>query len=239
VAVQADEVKVDAQPGMGKKDLLVFTAVVTTILGTRHFTAPTCGELRQQVGAWLAVLGVHKGLKRLLMIGDGAKWIRDWFEKMNLRGSAMVLCWYHLVKRCEQQLSMACHGRDHRKAVQAEVLGHLWEGRVDAARAALVARRGEMRNRKAFDELLAYLDARRPYLPNYRARREAGLWIASTQVEKFNDWSVSERCKGRGMAWTTEGVNALAAMKAARCNGELSEWRRTRKLAPWPAKDAA
>jgi hypothetical protein len=60
------------------------------------------------------------------------------------------------------------------------------------------------------DGLIGYLEKRRPDLPNYRARKEAGLWIASTRVEKFNDWSVSQRGKWRGMSWTPAGVVALA-----------------------------
>ena len=49
-------------------------------------------------------------------------------------------------------------------------------------------------------------------------------------MEKFNDWAVSARCKHQGMSWTPQGVLALAAMEAARCNGELDRWRRDREL---------
>ena len=51
-------------------------------------------------------------------------------------------------------------------------------------------------------------------------------------MEKWNDWAVSERCKGRGMSWTAEGVLALAVLEAARRNGELDAWRRDRRLPP-------
>ncbi len=80
-----------------------------------------------------------------------------------------------------------------------------------------------MRNVKYAQELMQFLEARRPYLPDYRARKRAGLWIASTRVEKLNDWTISERCKGRGMAWTVDGVNAVGAMEIARRNDELAE----------------
>jgi len=49
-------------------------------------------------------------------------------------------------------------------------------------------------------------------------------------VEKYNDWAVSERCKHRGMSWSPPGVLALAALEAARRNGELDAWRRDRAL---------
>jgi hypothetical protein len=55
----------------------------------------------------------------------------------------------------------------------------------------------------------------------YQQRHRAGLWIASTRVEKSNDWEVSGRCKHQGMSWTPQGVLALAALEASRRNGEL------------------
>ena len=49
-------------------------------------------------------------------------------------------------------------------------------------------------------------------------------------MEKFNDWAVSGRCKQRGMSWASAGVLPLAALEAARENGELDAWRRTGSL---------
>ncbi len=237
--VQADEVKVKAQPGRGVKALLVFTAVVLSAAGTRHFSAASTTDLWRQVSAYLVLLQVPQGGLRLLVLADGARWIREWFARVKLRGAAMMLCWYHLLKRCEQLLSLSCRGREHREQVLAAIAGHLWEGRVDQAVNVLAARRGEMKNSKACDDLMAYLRDRKPYLPNYKARRDAGLWIASTRVEKLNDWAVSERCKGRGMAWTVEGVNALAALEMARRNNELEHWRNAAALPPWLPRPAA
>ncbi|MGC8640471.1 MAG: hypothetical protein ACP5XB_11405 [Isosphaeraceae bacterium] len=65
---------------------------------------------------------------------------------------------------------------------------------------------------------------------DYQQRQRAGLWIASTRVEKDNDWAVSGRCKHQGMSWSPEGVLALAALEAARRNGEIDAWRRDRVL---------
>jgi hypothetical protein len=56
------------------------------------------------------------------------------------------------------------------------------------------------------------------------------VWIASTRVEKFNDWAVSGRFKHRGMSWSPQGVLVLAALEAARRNGELDAWRQDGEL---------
>jgi hypothetical protein len=104
---------------------------------------------------------------------------------------------------------------------------------VDEALEVLTSHRQEMRVRPALDQLVQYIQNRRPYLPNYKQRREAGLWIASNRVEKLNDWTVSQRCKHKGMDWTRDGVLALAVLESARRNGELAAWRRTRTLPAW------
>ena len=100
-----------------------------------------------------------------------------------------------------------------------------------------------VRNPAAVEELIAYLEKRRAYIPNYQQRQRAGLWIASTRVEKYNDWAVSARRKHQGMSWSPQGVLALAALEAARRNGELDAWRRDGALPeralPEPVRKAA
>jgi hypothetical protein len=87
-----------------------------------------------------------------------------------------------------------------------------------------------VRNPRAVEDLIGYLEKRREFIPDYQERRRAGSWMASTLVEKFNDWAVSGRCKYQGMSWTPQGVLALAVLEAARCNGELDHWRQDREL---------
>src|SRR5262249_5303742 len=162
----------------------------------------------------------------------------DGLEGGGLRGKVMIVCCYHLKKRCEKCLSRACRGRAHRRQVEAPVLEALWHGRVGEAIAALRSRAGEMKDLEALEELIGYLEARRPYLPDYAARRQAGLWIASNRVEKFNDWSVSVRGNRGGLGWTAGGVVGLALREGARRNGELAQWGEEGSLPAWEAPPA-
>jgi hypothetical protein len=198
-----------------------------------HFAAQSPQDLMVEVAGLLAALGVEEGHRRLLFLADGARWIRDWFEGLKVKDKAMLLCWYHLVKRSEQLLSLACRGRPHRAAVQGPALHHLWHGRIEEALQLLRQSRQPMKKPEALDERVGYLEARKPYLADYAARREAGLWIASNRVEKFNDHAISGRCKHQGMAWTAEGVEALARLQAADGNGERAHFRRRGELPAW------
>ena len=140
-------------------------------------------------------------------------------------------------------MSSAGGPKDLRRAFEKALLGQLWEGRVDSAIELLKGALEWVRNSAAVEELIAYLEKRRAYIPDYQQRQRAGLWIASTRVEKYNDWAVSARCKHQGMSWSPQGVLALAALEAARRDGELDAWRRDGALPgralPEPVRKAA
>jgi hypothetical protein len=230
VIVVPDEVVTKAQATTGRKTVWTYTAVVM-VAGLRYaFAEATAEGLWSQVGALLIELGVPRGERRLLVLGDGAGWIRAWYEGLGVASRGMIICWWHLRKRCYEQMSLAGGPKDRRRALEKELLGRLWEGDVVAAVARLRRALEWVRTPKAVEDLIGYLEKRRGFIPDYRERRRAGLWIASTRVEKLNDWAVSGRCKGRGMSWSSPGVLALAAMEVARRNEELEYWRREHEL---------
>jgi hypothetical protein len=243
VIVEPDEVKTKAQPSSGRKEVWTYTAVVL-VAGLRYCLAEATAEgLWLQVSALLLELGVLDGERRLLVLGDGASWIRTWFEGLGIDSRAMVLCWWHLRKRCYESMSSAGGPKDRRRAFEKQLLGQLWVGEVGAAIELLRGALEWVRNPSAVEDLIGYLEKRRAYIPDYEQRQRAGLWIASTRVEKYNDWAVSGRCKHRGMSWSEPGVLALAAFEAARRNGELDEWRQVGTLPerplPEPVRQAA
>jgi Uncharacterised protein family (UPF0236) len=243
VIVEPDEVKTKAQHATGRKEIWTFTAVVL-VAGSRYaFAEATAEGLWFQVSALLLELGVLDGGRRLLVLGDGASWIRTWFEGLGISSKVMILCWWHLRKRCYESMSSAGGPKDRRRGFEKELLGQLWKGEVETAIQLLRAALEWVRNPASVEELIGYLEKRRSYIPNYEQRQRAGLWIASTRVEKSNDWMVSARCKHQGMSWSPQGVLALAALEAARRNGELDEWRRDRALPerplPAPIRKAA
>ena len=226
VIVEPDEVKTKAQPSTGRKEVWTYTAVVL-VAGLRYaFAEATAEGLWLQVSALLLELGVLSGERRLLVLGDGAAWIRTWFEGLgiSLQSDDLVL-----VAPSETMLRTdEFGGRPQGSSPRVR----------EGAAGAVVGREGGCRDRTserglgvgeepaAVEELIAYLEKRRAYIPDYQQRQRAGLWIASTRVEKYNDWAVSARCKHQGMSWSPQGVLALAALEAARRNGELDAWRR-------------
>ena len=86
----------------------------------------------------------------------------------------MILCWWHLRKRCSEQMSSAGGPKDLRRAFEKELLGPLREGKVTAAIELLKGAWRWVRNPAAVEELIAYLEQRRAYIPDYQQRQRGG-----------------------------------------------------------------
>jgi len=149
-----------------------------------------------------------------------------WFKPIQL-----ILDWYHLEKRCKQQLSSALKGRLIRNAVLEPLLPCLWHGCVDRAMAVLqTIAPAKIKDQEALADLIGYLERNRPYLPCYAVRKRLGLRNSSNVGEKANDLVVSDRQKHNGMSWSRCGSVALAAVTALVRNREYTRWFQTRTL---------
>ena len=72
------------------------------------------------------------------------------------------------------KLSSAGGPKDRRRALEKELLGHLWEGKVDTAVERLRGAMEWVRNPRALEDLIGYLEKRREYIPDYQERQPAG-----------------------------------------------------------------
>ena len=201
------EVQAKELTSSGRKEVWTYTAVVL-VAGLRYCLAEATAEgLWLQASALLLELGVLGGKRRLLVLGDGAAWIRTWFESLGISYKAMVLCWWHLRKRCYESMSSAGGPKDRRRAFEKELLGKLWRGEVEAAIELLRGALEWVRNPPAVEELIGYLERRRGGLiPNPSSSNGPGCRSRAPPVETCNDWAVSARCKHRGMSWSPPGV---------------------------------
>ena len=155
--VEPDEVKTKEQLSTGRKEIWTSTAVVL-VAGLRYEMADSSMDgLWLQVWALLFELEVLGGGRRLLVLGDGASWIRTWFESLGIDPKAMIVCWWHLRKRCSECLSLAGGPKDRRRALEKALLDRLWEAKVDEAMARLREAAEWVRNPKALEDLLIYL----------------------------------------------------------------------------------
>ena len=214
------------------------TARVVTAEGTRYLSGVGESFLRLLLVMLFLCCGHGKqdraAHRSLLLLADGARWIRTFFNTLQqkLPDSRMFLDWFHLKKKCSELCSMICRGRKAKGKLLHHVLGSLWQGQVAGAIEALEAYRPEAKNLAKLEELIGYLREREPYIPNYRQRRRERHYIGSGHVEKANDLLVAQRQKGKGMHWSLETSDSLAALRTLMLNGGWDRYWRGREHLP-------
>jgi hypothetical protein len=229
IVAATDDVEVRRPERKGK--LYIRTARVATREGFRYLSG--CGDaVLDQLYLLLLLCGGTHGL--LTLLGDGARWIRTFFtERLTVFiHRELVLDWYHLLKKCYTLTSMICRGRKAKAVLMGRLIPHLWRGKVTEATDILQAYRPECRNEEKLDELIDYLTAREPYIVNYKERRAQRIYIGSGHAEKACDLIVSRRQKHKGMHWSEETADGLAALKTLVLNNGWDLYWQERKVLP-------
>src|SRR6266567_2670516 len=166
--------------------------------------------------------GQEAVLRRVVVIGDGAKWI--WEHVATIFGSERVeiLDWYH----CAQHvwaIGNAVYGVGTTETAawvdQAKDL--IWErGPADllALLATLQASTEEGRKVLATERGYFRANAQRIHYPTYR---ELGLPIGSGAVESAAKHLVQQRMKRAGMRWSDLGARAILHLRCAMLNAAI------------------
>ncbi|HLB47745.1 MAG TPA: hypothetical protein VJL59_12125 [Anaerolineales bacterium] len=194
------------------------TAYVRTAEGCRYLSGSLEMVLRQ-LFLLLRLCGGSVQTK-VLLLGDGARWIMRFFQERlaTWPAAALILDWYHCRKKCYDLTSLICRGRKAKAELLGLLLKHLWRGQVQDALDILEEYRPLARNIEKLDELINYLSSRREFIPNYRERRAQRQYIGSAHVEKGNDLIVARRQKHQGMHWSEQTSDALAALRTLMLN---------------------
>jgi len=207
------------------------TARIATATGYRYLSGVGAAFLQRLHVAALLCLGP---LSSLLLIADGARWIRSFFTDTlaAVADKTMILDWQHLKQKCLELSSRICRGKLAKARFLRWLYRRLWRGDVAAAITVLETHRSAARNEAKLDELIGYLQARAPWIPNYRQRRIERQYIGSGHVEKANDLIVARRQKNRGMQWSAATSDALAALRTLMLNGGWERYWQQREVLP-------
>ena len=207
------------------------TARIVTEHGSRYLSGVGAAFLQHLHVATLLCVGP---LSALLLIADGARWIRSFFTETlaALADTTMILDWHHLKQKCHDLSSRICRGREAKAQLLCRLYRRLWRGDVPSAIEVLEAARTETKNEAKLDELVRYLQARQAWIPNYRQRRIERKYIGSGHVEKVNDLIVARRQKNRGMQWSQETSDALAALRTLMLNDGWERYWQNREVLP-------
>jgi hypothetical protein len=162
----------------------------------------------------------------LVFLVDGARdlnnMIYNMFREFDIK---VILDWYHLEKKCLEQLNMALNRSKIHSEFMNKLRSALWFGRVDEAINLLqTIEPKKVKNQSILKKLGEYFERVRDHIPCYALRKELGLRNSSNSVEKANDIVVAKRQKRNGMSWSDNGSVAFASVAAAKHNEQLDNW---------------
>jgi hypothetical protein len=205
------------------------TARIVSESGARYL----CGvgeAFVETLAVWLPVVVGRAG--KLTLVSDGARWLEPLIAALgkSLLQLAVILDWYHLVKKCKDRISRMGLGRAAGRALWKRIRGPLWRGEGEKVQEALEEQRGAGKAEEPLDELEQYLRRHEGAIPAYETRYLKRQYIGSGLVEKANDLLVARRQKRQGMHWSLETSEALARLKALRLNHEWDSYWAKRQL---------
>jgi hypothetical protein len=128
------------------------TARIVTEHGSRYLSGVGAAFLQRRRVAALLCLGP---LSSLLLIADGARWIRSFFTGTlaALAETTMILDWHHLKQKCYELSSRICRAKVAKGRFLRQFYRRLWRGDVEGALGVLETERSETKNEAKLDEL--------------------------------------------------------------------------------------
>lgn len=199
--------------------------------GSATFTGAI--ENAETFGHRIYAEAVRRGLfqaKRVVLISDGAEWIRN-LAQLHFPNATHIIDVYH-AKEHVHELCTCLFGRDLKRLTRYR--DQWWERLHEGAIESLAA---EAKTFLPKDESAA-TDARREiaYLEKNKERmrygdfKRQGFFIGSGVIEAACKNVIGKRLKQSGMEWTVRGANAIISLRCHELSGRTEDY--------WEARSA-
>lgn len=173
------------------------------------------------------LLGIFQKIYPVVIISDGAKWIRNLRTKIPcLKNAKWILDWFHLKDHLLQVLRVFF--LDETSVQAKQFLALLWLGNrhLDLGKTLPFSQDPEERilQVSAIEKFEKYLENQKEGIINYHAHQIKGHLVGSGFIEKRNDVLIKDRMvRQKRMIWSPKGGEAMMQLLAARMNGRLNE----------------
>lgn len=172
--------------------------------------------------AHLYALALRRGLKhakRVVIISDGARWIKGFKDKycqgLNV---THILDFSHVKENVYKFANVFVRGKLQKKIWPEKLVTMLWEGNIDGA--LKMAEPYKDCKRAGIPNIYGYIENNRNCM-NYPAYIEDGLFVGSGVIESGNKSVMQERLKLPGMRWNADAAQRVLALK---CKYDSGLW---------------
>lgn len=184
-------------------------------------------ETAEEFGKRIYAEAVRRGLnraQRVVLLGDGAVWIRGIAEE-HFIGATQIVDIYHSLEHLSD-LAKLLYGPTGDLVVRwnKTQCAELKEGDVENVIAAM--KQLKPRNSFVREEVattLGYFETNRERM-HYADFRNQGLFVGSGVIEAGCKKIVGQRLKHSGMRWTVHGANSIIALRCCQISGRWEEF---------------
>jgi len=181
-------------------------------------------ETAESFGPRIYAEAVRRGLLRaqkVILLGDGAKWIWGIAEE-HFPGATEIVDLYHAREHLAKVAKLLCGvNTPQSQEWLAARRDELDDGKVEAVIAAMSGPRpGDSEAQEEVETQMEYFRGNAARM-RYAEFRSQGLFVGSGVVEAGCKTIFSQRLKLSGMHWTVRGANAVIAL---RCHQLSSRW---------------
>jgi hypothetical protein len=166
-----------------------------------------------------------KSAKRVVVLADGAKWIKT-IALLHFFGAILIVDLYHARQHVSELCKILFSG--HEK----EIVRHRirWWTAMDDGNIEKIIREASKKlplldpqARMKANKELAYLQSNLERM-RYSAFRAQGLFVGSGVVEAGCKTVIGSRCKQSGMEWSVRGANAIISLRSMMMSGRFEDF---------------
>lgn len=166
--------------------------------------------------------GLH-GARRLIVLGDGAEWIKNLCET-HFPMATRIVDFYH----AKEHVATLCQALFYKPGDAAHYRDRWWDllagGRIEelVLQASAFLPKDPRENKDARREI-EYMNKNKEHM-RYARFRKQGLFIGSGVIEAACKSLVGKRLKQSGMEWTVSGANAIIALRCATLSNRFQDY---------------
>jgi len=183
----------------------------------------TAEEFGDRIYAEAVRRGLHRA-QRVVVIGDGAVWIRNLVEK-HFPGAIQILDLYHAREHLADLAKLLIPDDPERSEAMREYCWDLLDnGEVE--RILTRARAYRPTNAEILEKVeqeIAYLETNCSRM-RYAEYRQAGFFVGSGVIEAGCKSVIGQRLKRSGMEWSLRGANAIIALRCNLVSGRFEDY---------------
>lgn len=182
-------------------------------------------ETAEAFGNRIYAEAVRRGLnqaQRVILLGDGAVWIRGIGEE-HFVGATQIVDLYHALEHLSG-LGKMIFGATAATDWIREQSDELREGDVEKAIVAMKQLRPQgAAAREEVAKSIGYFETNRERM-RYAEFRKQGLFVGSGVIEAGCKRIVGQRLKQSGMRWTVRGADAIIALRCCQLSGRWEDF---------------